>query len=172
MIRLWVFLTILLWAGPVLAAAPAAGTPAAPDTSVQTAAPPRLADLFYGEALYHAFQGEWFDALARLDTELRQHRGLDEPQLDSLFAHVGQARFAVGDFELAYRMHLRAGRAIQAVIAADVPDPVRNRAAFRLARLDFRNGEPARAAEVMAGIKGDVPADQANYRFARSPPHV
>src|SRR6184192_2809323 len=27
-------------------------------------------DLYFGEALYHAFQGRYFDALQRLDTEL------------------------------------------------------------------------------------------------------
>ena len=34
-----------------------------------------LKDVYFGEALYHAFQGDWFQAIARLDTELGQHRG-------------------------------------------------------------------------------------------------
>jgi hypothetical protein len=77
-----------------------------------TSAPKELKDLYFGEALYYAFQEKWFDAIARLDTELTLYRGLDEPQLDSLTAHFDHAEFAVGDFELAYRMHHRAGRAI------------------------------------------------------------
>ena len=78
--------------------------------------PQELKDLYFGEALYYAFQGDWFDAITRLDTELTQHHGLDEPERDTLYYHINHAEFAVGDFELAYRMHLRAGRAITAVI--------------------------------------------------------
>jgi hypothetical protein len=82
--------------------------------------------------------GDWFDAVARLDTELGQHHGLDEPHLDTLYYHINQAEFAVGDFELAYRMHRRAGRAIQAVIEGNVDEQVRNEAIFRLARIYFQ----------------------------------
>ena len=43
-----------------------------------------LRDLYFGEALYYAHQGHYFEALERLDAEIAQHHGLDEPQLDSL----------------------------------------------------------------------------------------
>ena len=36
-----------------------------------------LRDLYFGEALYHAYQGQYFDALQRLDTELAQYHVLD-----------------------------------------------------------------------------------------------
>ena len=52
-----------------------------------------LRDLYFGEALFHANQGLYFDALQRLDTELAQHHGLDEPQFDSLHYHIGAAAF-------------------------------------------------------------------------------
>ena len=81
-----------------------------------TSAPKALKDLYFGEALYYAFQGEWFDAIARVDTELAQHHGVDEPERDTLYYHIHEAEFAVGDFELGYRMHRRAGRAITALI--------------------------------------------------------
>ena len=71
-------------------------------------APKELKDLYFGEALYNAFQGDWFDAIARLDAELTQHYGVDEPERDTLYYHINHAEFAVGDFELAYRMHQRA----------------------------------------------------------------
>ena len=71
-----------------------------------------LKDLYFGEALFYAHQGEYLEALERLDAEMAQHRDLDEPQLDSLHYHFGEAQFSVGDFELSYRMHHRAGRAI------------------------------------------------------------
>ncbi|HXT23302.1 MAG TPA: hypothetical protein VN749_00580, partial [Candidatus Eisenbacteria bacterium] len=74
-----------------------------------------MRDLHFGEALYHAYQGQYFDALQRLDTELAMYHGLDEPALDTLHFHINDAEFSVGDFELNYRMHQRAGRAIKAV---------------------------------------------------------
>src|ERR1700751_6227086 len=73
-----------------------------------------LRDLYFGEALSQANQGQYFDALERLDAELAQHRRVDEPERDSLQYHIRQADFSVGDFELRYRMHLRAGRAVKA----------------------------------------------------------
>src|SRR6266481_2180090 len=100
-----------------------------------------LRDLYFGEALYHAYQGQYFEALERLDAELAQHRRLDEPERDSLHYHIGQAEFSVGDFELDYRMHHRACRAIKAVLEANVADVVRNEAAFRLARIHFQKDQ-------------------------------
>ena len=122
-----------------------------------TQAPRELKDLYFGEALYYAFQGEWFNAIARLDTELMQHRGLDEPKLDKLYYHINHAEFSVGDFELAYRMHLRAGRAITAVIEGNVEEQVRNEAIFRLARLYFQKNQPLNAFFAIERIKGQVP---------------
>jgi len=116
-----------------------------------------LKDLYFGEALYYAFQGDWFDAVARLDTELYQHHGLDEPKLDTLYYHINQAEFAVGDFELAYRMHRRAGRAIQAVIEGNVDEQVRNEAIFRLARIYFQKDQPVNALHAVERISGAVP---------------
>lgn len=117
-----------------------------------------LRDLYFGEALYHAYQGQYFEALERLDAELAQHRRLDEPQLDALHYHVGQAEFSVGDFELSYRMHHRAGRAIRAVLESNVDEVVRNEAAFRLARIHFQKGQMDSALEALERIDGKVPA--------------
>jgi tetratricopeptide (TPR) repeat protein len=113
-----------------------------------------LRDLYFGEALYDAYQENYFDALERLDTEIAQHYGVDEPKLDSLQYHIGRAEFSVGDFELDYRMHQRAGRAIKAVLEANVEDPVRNEAAFRLARILFQKEQPRDAVPVLQGLQG------------------
>jgi predicted negative regulator of RcsB-dependent stress response len=125
-----------------------------------TAACPAIADdvrdLYFGEALYQAYQGQYFDALERLDPELAQHRRVDEPELDSLQYHIRQADFSVGDFELRYRMHLRAGRAIKAVLDADVEQPVKNEAAFRLARIEFQKDQPEDALHALERIQGTV----------------
>jgi hypothetical protein len=117
-----------------------------------------LKDVYYGEALYHAFQGDWFDAVARLDTELAMYRRLDEPALDTLHYHINQAVFGVGDFELGYRMHLRAGRAMTAFIGGNIEKPARNEAIYRLARLYFHKDQPENALHALERIHGDVPA--------------
>jgi tetratricopeptide (TPR) repeat protein len=116
-----------------------------------------LRDLYFGEALYHAYQGQYFDALQRLDTELAQYHGLDEPGLDTLHYHINGAEFSVGDFELNYRMHSRAGRAIKAVLEGAVDEAVRNEAAFRLARIHFQKDQLDDAQHALARIEGKVP---------------
>ena len=141
--RLFVLLTILI----LTASSAPAGT----------SAPKELKDLHFGEALYYAFQGDWFDAIARLDTELMQHYGVDEPERDTLHYHINQAEFDVGDFELAYRMHQRAGRVITAVIEGNVEEPVRNEAIYRLARIYFQKDQPVDAAYAVERISGAVP---------------
>ena len=83
-----------------------------------------LKDPYFGEALYYAHQQHYFDALERLDAEIAQHNRVDEPHLDSLHHHIDHAEFSVGDFELNYRMHHRAGRAIKAVLEGDVDESV------------------------------------------------
>ena len=128
-----------------------------------------LRDLYFGEALYHAYQGQFFDAIQRLDTELAMYHGLDEPGLDTLHFHVNDAEFSVGDFELNYRMHQRAGRAIKAVLEGTVDEAVRNEAAFRLARILFQKGQLDDALQALARIKGTVPDDiKGDVEFLRA----
>src|SRR5881397_590298 len=128
-----------------------------------------LRDPYFGEALYHVYQGQYFDALQRLDTELAQYHGLDEPRLDTLHYHINDAEFDVGDFELNYRMHLRAGRAIKAVLEGAVDEAVRNEAAFRLARIHFQKGQLDDALQALARIKGTVPEEiRGDVEFLRA----
>src|SRR5439155_20320843 len=65
-----------------------------------------LRDLYFGEALYQAYQGQYFDALERLDAELAQHRHLDEPELDSLQHHIRQAAYPVGAIAIHHKIDL------------------------------------------------------------------
>ncbi len=116
-----------------------------------------LKDLYFGEALYYAHQGDWFEALERLDAEVRQHEGVDEPERDSLWFHIDDAEFSLGDFELRYRMHHRAGRAIRAVLEGAVDEQVRNDAAYRLAKIHFEKGQLEDALRALARISGTVP---------------
>ncbi len=142
---------------------------ATPARAAATAAPEKLEDLYLGEVLYYAFQEDWFEAISRLDGELAQYHRLDEPQLDTLYPHIGLAEFAVGDFELAYRMHQRAGRAINAVINGNVSDPVRNEALYRLARIYFHKSQPVNAQQALERIRGKVPEPlQADLAFLQA----
>ena len=116
-----------------------------------------LKDLYFGEALYYAHQGHFFEALERLDTEVKQHDDIDEPELDTLYYHIDDAEFSLGDFELRYRMHHRAGRAIKAVLEGAVDEAVRNDAAFRLARIHFQKNQIDDAMRALARIDGKIP---------------
>lgn len=125
-------------------------------------------DLFFGEALYYGYQDRYFDAITRLDIELGQHYALDEPGLDPFHYYVNQAEFSVGDLELSYRMHQRAGRAIKAVMEGDVDQSIKNEAAYRLARIYFQKSEPVNALHALEQVQGEVPkrirADEAFLR--------
>jgi tetratricopeptide (TPR) repeat protein len=125
--------------------------------SCSAAAGEELNDLYFGEALYEAHQGNYFEALERLDTEVRQHVAVDEPELDSLYVHFDDAEFSLGDFELRYRMHHRAGRAIKAVLEGAVEETVRNDAAYRLARIHFQKGQTDDAMRALDRITGEIP---------------
>ncbi len=117
--------------------------------------PPR--DLYLGEAFYYAQQGEYFDAISRLDTELGQFYRLDERQLDPFHLQSNFAEFSVGDFELSYRMHQRAGRAIKAVLEGNVSQDIKNEAAFRLARIYYQKSDPINALHAIERITGKIP---------------
>ena len=123
----------------------------------ETLANGELKDLYFGEALFYAHQGEYFDAISRLDTELSQYYGLDEPNLNSLYYHIGNAEFSVGDFELYYRMHNRAGRAIKAVIEGNVDEQVRNEAIYRLAKIYYQKQQPLNALHTIEKLNGVIP---------------
>jgi len=116
-----------------------------------------LKDLYFGEALYYAYQEDYFSAISRLDTELAQYYGLDEPEKNSFYYYIDNAEFDVGDFELYYRMHNRAGRAIKAVIEGNVEESVRNEAIYRLAKIYYQKQQPLDALETIEKLKGKVP---------------
>ncbi|WP_227820324.1 tetratricopeptide repeat protein [Ramlibacter tataouinensis] len=117
----------------------------------------RAKDLYLGEAYFHAAQGSYFDAITRLDTELWQFHRLDDPKLDPLHYQVNQAEFSVGDFELSYRMHQRAGRAVKAVLEGNVDEAIRNEAAWRLARIFMQKNDATSALAAIEKVQGRIP---------------
>ena len=121
-----------------------------------------LRDLYFGEVLYYAYQDMHFEALSRLDIELKQYYKIDEPNLDPLFLNLGQAEFSVGDIELQYRMDKRAGKAIQAVLGSGVDLATRNQAALVLARMFYRKNDAASTIYALDLIHDEV--DLTKYR--------
>jgi hypothetical protein len=126
--------------------------------AAQSAEKARAKDLYLGEAYYQAAQGNFFDAISQLDIELWQFHRLDDPKLDPLHYQVNQANFSVGDFEVSYRMHQRAGRAIKAVLEGNVDEAIRNEAAWRLARIFMQKDDVPSALTTIENIKGRIPA--------------
>ena len=82
-------------------AAIAATVVAASSFSAVDVAAEEPVDLHFGEAVFYAHQGLYFDALNRLDSELAQFHRVDEPVLDSLWGQVDHAEFSVGDEHIA-----------------------------------------------------------------------
>jgi hypothetical protein len=138
---------------PLLALGLLAGLPG---SQAATPVPEDLRDLYFGVALFQALQDEHFEAISRLDAELALHYGLDQPELDSLTAHRAEAELYIGDLELDYRMNRRGGRAMERLLANDVPDHVRNEAAMRLARLSYEKQEHEKALEALDSMSGEV----------------
>jgi predicted negative regulator of RcsB-dependent stress response len=145
----------------LLVAAPCAGRE--PESKLN------LRDLHFGEALFYAHQEQYLEALERLDAELGQHHDLDEPERDKLHFHIGEAEFSVGDFELSYRMHHRAGRAIKKVLESSVDEAIRNEAAYRLARIHFQKDQLEEALHALDRIQGRIPENiKAEIEFLRA----
>jgi hypothetical protein len=120
---------------------------------------PELKDIFYGESLFFAFQDKHFDAISKLDAELEQFYALDNPSLDPFNQHINHAEFSVGSFELAYRMHQRAGRAIKAIMESSLSQQIRNEAAYRLAKVYYRKNQPNNAFDILGKIQGEMADD-------------
>lgn len=125
--------------------------------SFSAAASSNKKDLFFSEGLYYAYQEKYFDAISKIDAELAQYYGLDEPELNSLHFYLNNAEFSIGDFELYYRMHNRAGRAIKSVIEGNVKEVVRNDAVYRLAKIYHQKQQPVNALHTVQRIKGEIP---------------
>lgn len=118
-----------------------------------------IRDLFYGEALYYAYQEDYFSAVSRFDTELTQHYSLDDPRQDSLSYHREESEFYIGDMELSYRMHRKVGRAMKRLLNKSVHITIRDRAAYRLARIAFKKSSFEDALAHLNKISKDASED-------------
>jgi tetratricopeptide (TPR) repeat protein len=120
----------------------------------------RLQELLYGEALFHSHQQDYLSAITRL--QLAEDQGLLPPSSDA-------ARLLLARMKLAYGLHVEAGFDFHALLGADVPDAVRNRAWYELARTFSNKGYYDAAAEALEHVQGEVPADiVGDYQLLRA----
>jgi tetratricopeptide (TPR) repeat protein len=110
----------------------------------------RLQQLLYGEALFLSHQQDYLSAISRL--QLAEEQGLMPPASDD-------ARLLLARMKLAYGLHVEAGFDFHALLGKDVPDAVRNRAWYELARTFSNKGYYEAAAEALEHVQGEVPAD-------------
>ena len=111
----------------------------------------------FGEPLYYAYQDKWFEALERLNAELRERLAIEAPNREAIWYQAVDENFSVADFELNYRMDRRAARILLAAIEETSDEPFHVTAAYRLARLHFRKGEPQAALRALDRIGGELP---------------
>ncbi len=110
----------------------------------------RLQELLYGEALFHSHQQDYLSAITRL--RLVEEQSLLPPS-------SADARLLLARMKLAYGLHIEAGFDLHALLGEDVPEAVRNRAWYELARTFSHKGYNEAAAEALERVQGEVPAD-------------
>ena len=115
----------------------------------------KLRNLYLGEAFYHAYQGEYVDAAARLDAKSAHFYRLDDPNLDPLYFQEGYARFSAADFAAPSRQIKRSGSSW--VLEDKVEQAKRNEKAYRQARTAFQNGQLEKALLAIEKIIDPVP---------------
>ncbi len=117
----------------------------------------KLQDLHLGEVFYYAYQGKYFDAISRLETEFGQGYGADTLNHDQLHFQAAADGFTVDDVELAYRMSQRAELVIKAIAESTFDQSARNKMAYSLARTYMQKNEPFKALNAIKKITDLIP---------------
>ena len=113
----------------------------------------RVQDLQYGDVLYQYFMGEDLTALVRLEAYEHWHQ---------LSHHEAEAQLLAGGLYLQLGMHNEAGRRFESVLTADVPDNVKSRAWFYLAKVWYARGYYERCIDSLHKVEGLLaPLEQA-----------
>lgn len=110
----------------------------------------RLQELLYGEALFHFQQQDYFSAITQLQ------RADEQGTLPDSSADTG---ILLARLKLAYGLDIDAAFDFHALLNENVPDTVRNRAWYELAKSFFHKGYLEAAEEALNHIRGDLPED-------------
>jgi tetratricopeptide (TPR) repeat protein len=110
----------------------------------------RLQELLYGEALFHFQQQDYYSAITQL--QLADEQG-------TLPATSADTRILMARLKLAYGLDVDAAFDFHALLNENVPDAVRNRAWYELAKSFFYKGYIEAAEEALSHIRGELPKD-------------
>jgi hypothetical protein len=145
-------IVLLAVLAPAQAPAARAGLPAdAPQSDAaqtlnpDTLTPQKVLDLHYGDVLFHFYAGEDFEALTRLEAYSQWQR---------MPHHSADAELLAGGLYLELGMHNEAGRRFALLTAMKLPDAVRNRAWFYLAKIWYERGYDDRSEMALRRIQG------------------
>ena len=111
--------------------------------------PQVVRDLHYGDALFHFYQDDYFGALTRLGAFR---------DLGKLTQQKEEAELLQGALYLSLGQHVEAGRIFRSLLDEHVPDDVRNRAWFYLAKVWYQRSYLGESEQALASIKGVLPA--------------
>lgn len=103
----------------------------------------------YGDALFHYFQDDWFDAIVR--TEAYAAQGVLGP-------HAADAELLLGGMYLSFGQHARAADLFRRLLAAPTtPQAVRDRAWFYLGKDLYARGYFEESADALRRASGQLP---------------
>jgi tetratricopeptide (TPR) repeat protein len=107
-----------------------------------------VADLAYGEVLFHFFQDDYFTALTRL---------LAAQQRQELPNHPGEAELMLGGLYLSYGQHRLAAEIFERILEQSVEPELHDRAWFFLAKIWYQRGYLPEAERALARITTELP---------------
>jgi len=127
------------------------------------------ADLFFGEALYFAYQDDYFDALVRQNIAVEKIFGQGKPVLIPAQFRFGDPKYFSIDYELSYRVYSRAIQNYWEISEGNIDPLVRNEAAYRLARIYMLLDDQGNALKNINKISGNISSDtQEDIDFLRA----
>ena len=105
-------------------------------------------DLSYGVALYNFFQEKYFSAITDLMVARQRQTNQNQPFDSDLL---------LGGLYLSYDLHTQAGKVLEQLVQADIPDETRDGAWFNLAKLRYRRGFYPEAEQALTQIQDNLP---------------
>ncbi len=108
----------------------------------------KIEDLPFGEVLFYFYQDDYFPALTRL---------MAAEKRDQLDDHGNDAELLRGGMMLSYGLHREAGDIFNRLLDRDVPQSVKDRAWYFLARVWFQRGYYEKADMALSRIVAPLP---------------
>lgn len=109
-----------------------------------------IKDIHYGEVLFYFFQSDFFSAITRLRAAQLQSR---------LEHHDDEAELLLGGLYLSYGHHEEAGKIFRRLLEGNVPDSVRDRAWFFLAKVWYQRQYYPESEDALKRIKSPLPKE-------------